>query len=115
MSDTDPTHSDLTDAVTRRPWLLALVTSAALFAFAITGVLFMHRSADDALELTLRDSLRSITVVAARSIDPVLHAQVRTAGDAASPAYLHRRARVNTQRVCPCPQCSGRDRVLCRC
>ena len=87
MSDTDPTHSDLTDAVTRRPWLLALVTSAALFAFAITGVLFMHRSADDALELTLRDSLRSITVVAARSIDPVLHAQVRTATDAASPAY----------------------------
>jgi signal transduction histidine kinase/AmiR/NasT family two-component response regulator len=66
---------------------LALVTSAALFAFAITGVLFMHRSADDALELTLRDSLRSITVVAARSIDPVLHAQVSTARDAASTAY----------------------------
>lgn len=87
MSDTDPTHSDLTDAVTRRPWLLALVASAALFAFAITGVLFMHRSADDALELTLRDSLRSITVVAARSVDPALHAQVHTAMDAASPEY----------------------------
>ncbi len=87
MSDTDPTHSDLTDAVTRRPWLLALVTSAALFAFAITGVLFMHRSADDALELTLRDSLRSITAIAARSIDPALHAQVHTAMDAASPEY----------------------------
>ncbi|NBX32226.1 MAG: response regulator [Planctomycetes bacterium] len=87
MSDTDPTHSDLTDAVTRRPWLLALVTSAALFAFAITGVLFMHRSADDALELTMRDSLRSITALAARSVDPALHAQVRTARDAASPEY----------------------------
>ena len=87
MSDTDPTHSDLTDAVTRRPWLLALVTSAALFAFAIAGVLFMHRSADDALELTLRDSLRSITAIAARSIDPALHAQVHTAMDAASPEY----------------------------
>jgi signal transduction histidine kinase/AmiR/NasT family two-component response regulator len=66
---------------------LALVTSAALFAFAITGVLFMHRSADDALELTLRDSLRSITAIAARSIDPALHAQVHTAMDAASPEY----------------------------
>jgi signal transduction histidine kinase/ActR/RegA family two-component response regulator len=87
MSDTDPTHSDLTNAVTRRPWLLALVTSAALFAFAITGVLFMHRSADNALELTMRDALRSITAVAARSIDPALHAQVHTALDAASPAY----------------------------
>ncbi len=87
MSDTDPTHSDLTDAVTRRPWLLALVTSAALFAFAITGVLFMHRSADDALELTMRDSLRSITALAARSVDPALHAQVSTARDATSPEY----------------------------
>jgi signal transduction histidine kinase/AmiR/NasT family two-component response regulator len=87
MSDTDLNRSDLTDAVTRRPWLLALVTSAALFAFAITGVLFMHRSADDALELTMRDSLRSITAVAARSVDPALHAQVHTAMDAASPAY----------------------------
>jgi signal transduction histidine kinase/AmiR/NasT family two-component response regulator len=87
MSDTDLNRSDLTDAVTRRPWLLALVTSAALFAFAITGVLFMHRSADSALELTMRDSLRSIATVAARSIDPALHAQVRTARDAASPAY----------------------------
>jgi len=87
MSDTDPTHSDLTNAVTRRPWLLALVTSAALFAFAITGVLFMHRSADNALELTMRDALRSITAVAARSINPALHAQVHTALDASSPAY----------------------------
>jgi signal transduction histidine kinase/CheY-like chemotaxis protein len=87
MSDTDLNRSDLTDAVTRRSWLLALVTSAALFAFAITGVLFMHRSAESALELTMRDSLRSITAVAARSIDPALHAQVRTARDAASPAY----------------------------
>ena len=87
MSDSEPAHSDITDAVTRRPWLLAIVTSVALFAFAITGVLFMHRSADDALELTMRNALRSITAVAARSIDPALHAQVHTALDAASPAY----------------------------
>ena len=87
MSDAEPAHSDITDAVTRRPWLLALVASVALFAFAITGVLFMHRSADDALELTMRNSLRSITAVAARSIDPTLHAQVQTSMDAGSPAY----------------------------
>jgi signal transduction histidine kinase/CheY-like chemotaxis protein len=66
---------------------LALVTSAALFAFAITGVLFMHRSADDALELTMHDSVRSIAVLAARNVDPALHAQVHTAIDAASPVY----------------------------
>lgn len=87
MPDSEPARSEITDAVTRRPWLLALVTSVALFAFAITGVLFMHRSADNALELTMRDALRSITAVAARSIDPTLHAQVLTATDAASPAY----------------------------
>jgi signal transduction histidine kinase len=63
------------------------VTGVALFAFAITGVLFMHRSADDALELTMRNSLRSITAVAARSIDPTLHAEVQTSMDASSPAY----------------------------
>lgn len=87
MSDADLTRSDITNAVTWRPWLLAIVTSVALFAFAITGVLFMHRSADDALELTTRNALRSIAAVAARSIDPTLHAQVLTATDAASPAY----------------------------
>ena len=85
--DIDNTRSSIAESVARRPWLLGLCTGLVLFAFVTPGVILIHRSADRALEASLKDSLRCISLAAAQTIDPTLHAQIGETVDKQSPAY----------------------------
>ena len=83
----DNLRSGIAESVARRPWLLGLCTGLVLFAFVTPVVILMYRSADRALEASMRDWLRCISLTAAQSIDPTLHAQIGPTVDRQSPAY----------------------------
>ena len=70
----------------RKPWLLGTCVGLSLFAFSVLGTTMLHRTADQSLDASLQQTLRGTAAAAALAIDPALHAQVRTAGDEASPA-----------------------------
>lgn len=83
----DNNDSGVAEAVIRRPWLLGLCCGLSLFAFAITGVLLLHKAADTALESSMRESLRGITLATANTIDVAIHSQIHDSPDKASPAF----------------------------
>lgn len=83
-------HSDssaLAATIGAKPWLLGLSIGLAVFACGAAGVAFLHEAADQQLEASIHQSLRSVALATARTIDPDLHAQIHSAHHESLPAY----------------------------
>lgn len=79
--------SALASAIGAKPWLLGLSIGLSVFACGAVGVAFLHDASDRQLDSSIQQSLRSVAVAAARTVDPALHAQIHSAHHESLPAY----------------------------
>ena len=79
--------SALAAAIGAKPWLLGLSIALAVFACGALGVAYLHSAADRELDASIQQSLRSVAMATARTVDPELHAQIHSARHESLPAY----------------------------